>query len=277
MSTCPLCRARFNVCPSVCKKLHFLLEKICSKQIQERQEVILEEEKTTGFFSPPLHSETSSSSDSDLSSCLRCENCHKIPASPLIPTCGHILCIRCCNTSQKCPLPTCQLKFAYFPEVFRPLQEYLQSEFPDLWEAANTEEQNEVPSLAKPDVLDVLDERFKVQGPGVNLSTDGDKVKIEIDPETFVHYAYGCDGCGMFPLRGRRYRCLDCPEKMGYDLCKECYSSELRFSGKFNQNHTIDHRMKEAPMKATQIHLLQAWNPELPYSKLMSYLGDFEE
>jgi hypothetical protein len=35
------------------------------------------------------------------------------------------------------------------------------------------------------------------------------------DPDTFVHVAVGCDACGVYPIRGRRFRCVDCPERMG--------------------------------------------------------------
>ena len=52
----------------------------------------------------------------------------------------------------------------------------------------------------------------------------------------------GCDGmgCGLCPIIGRRYRCLDCPERMGFDLCGKCYDHNLQHPnlvGRFNQSH----------------------------------------
>ena len=34
-----------------------------------------------------------------------------------------------------------------------------------------------------------------------------------------VHTFVTCDGCKMYPLKGHRYKCLDCAD---YDLCHEC-------------------------------------------------------
>ena len=47
----------------------------------------------------------------------------------------------------------------------------------------------------------------------------------------------GCDSCGLFPIRGRRYKCAQCPSKNRYDLC-EVYAKAFifqitRFSKKF--------------------------------------------
>ena len=33
-----------------------------------------------------------------------------------------------------------------------------------------------------------------------------------------------CDGCQMNPIKGLRFKCLDCPD---FDLCEECYNKEI--------------------------------------------------
>lgn len=48
----------------------------------------------------------------------------------------------------------------------------------------------------------------------------------------------------MFPITGDRYRCVDCKEKMGFDLCGDCYDTRSKLPGRFNQQHTSDHSFK---------------------------------
>jgi Zinc finger, ZZ type len=56
--------------------------------------------------------------------------------------------------------------------------------------------------------------------------------------EGFAHHHVGCDACGMFPIVGRRYKCNDCPDYLGYDLCGGCFDQGLHIFGRFNQRHT---------------------------------------
>lgn len=48
----------------------------------------------------------------------------------------------------------------------------------------------------------------------------------------------------MYPIIGDRYSCKDCKEEVGDDLCKDCYETTSRVSGRFNQQHTSDHRLE---------------------------------
>ncbi|KAM0891943.1 hypothetical protein ACQ4PT_026103 [Festuca glaucescens] len=59
-----------------------------------------------------------------------------------------------------------------------------------------------------------------------------------------VHIGVGCDSCGVCPIMGMRYKCKDCTERIGFDLCGECYNSRSKLPGRFNQQHTSDHRME---------------------------------
>jgi hypothetical protein len=43
---------------------------------------------------------------------------------------------------------------------------------------------------------------------------------------------------------GMRYKCKDCTERIGFDLCGECYNNRSKLPGRFNQQHTSDHRME---------------------------------
>lgn len=46
-----------------------------------------------------------------------------------------------------------------------------------------------------------------------------------------VHSSVACDGCGMSPIVGTRYKCLVCPD---YDLCEKCES---------NGKHPVEHAL----------------------------------
>jgi hypothetical protein len=43
------------------------------------------------------------------------------------------------------------------------------------------------------------------------------------------HHGYVCDSCHAHPIRGMRWRCLNCAD---YDLCSDCYMRD---------KHDLDH------------------------------------
>lgn len=48
----------------------------------------------------------------------------------------------------------------------------------------------------------------------------------------------------MCPIIGVRYRCKDCVERIGFDLCENCHKSSSKLPGRFNQQHTKDHQFE---------------------------------
>jgi hypothetical protein len=112
------------------------------------------------------------------------------------------------------------------------------------------------------------------------------------DPAAFCHYGVGCDSCGVYPIRGRRWRCADCPEAIGFDLCGMCVvlgetdngsdtgqgetdtsdpgdatdpesikaarvqrtHRKPAIKGRFNQNHLSTHVMIEVQPTPTMMH-----------------------
>jgi len=44
-------------------------------------------------------------------------------------------------------------------------------------------------------------------------------LKLKEPRRSDTHYGIKCDGCGMFPIQGPRYKCAICPD---YDLCSAC-------------------------------------------------------
>ena len=97
---------------------------------------------------------------------------------------------------------------------------------------------------------------------------DGEDVREEGEqredhpPDEFVHFGVGCDSCGAFPIVGRRYRCVDCPEAIGYDLCALCMSMGTSVEGRFDQSHKPDHKMVEVLPEPTFVHKLALRNGE---------------
>eukprot|EP00913_Durusdinium_trenchii_P028983 g27175.t1 len=58
--------------------------------------------------------------------------------------------------------------------------------------------------------------------------------------DAYVHLGLGCDGCGLWPIRGVAYEDVDCRSATGFHLCEACY--ELGYhkrvlGGRFNQGH----------------------------------------
>lgn len=48
----------------------------------------------------------------------------------------------------------------------------------------------------------------------------------------------------MYPIFGDGYRCKDCKEASGFDLCRDCYITRSKLPGRFNQQHTPEHRLE---------------------------------
>ncbi len=95
----------------------------------------------------------------------------------------------------------------------------------------------------------------------------------------YPHFGIGCDCCGQFPITGRRYRCKDCPEAVGFDLCGDCYDRGVSTDpnskaviGRFNQQHNKKHEMELCRPRLTSLHMLRAANPELSFDQLMYLL-----
>lgn len=62
-----------------------------------------------------------------------------------------------------------------------------------------------------------------------------------------VHFGVGCDGCGLWPIRGEGWYDAECPDKTGFHLCDACYNYGFQrrvISGKFNQQHRPKSEMK---------------------------------
>ena len=93
--------------------------------------------------------------------------------------------------------------------------------------------------------------------------------------EDFVFFGVGCDCCGTCPVVGPVFRCVDCPEAIGYDVCLGCASRGLHLregSGRFNQAHTRRHRLEERPQVRNVLHELAVAHPTLSPAQILAWV-----
>ncbi|KAI5918650.1 EF-hand [Camillea tinctor] len=75
----------------------------------------------------------------------------------------------------------------------------------------------------------------------------------------YVHRGCQCNGCGMVPIRGIRYRCANCAD---FDLCEMCESQGLH-----NKTHVFYKVKVPAPPFGPR-HVQPAWYPGDPDSSI---------
>lgn len=111
----------------------------------------------------------------------------------------------------------------------------------------------------------------------------------------YTHFGIGCDACGAYPLRGRRFRCLDCAEavRVGFDLCEDCYADHQRrqeeergggeeaaaaataatprgaMDGRFAQGHLPSHGFEEVQLRPGLLHRVADAHPELSMEQVL--------
>lgn len=111
------------------------------------------------------------------------------------------------------------------------------------------------------------------EGPPEGLSGPHATIWKWLHGEEYIHHGIGCDICGQYPIIGRRFRCTECPEAVGFDLCGPCYDrGAVAAVGRFNQRHTAEHKMELCRPRLTSLHMLRAANPDLPFEQLMYLL-----
>ncbi|XP_057840274.2 E3 ubiquitin-protein ligase PRT1 [Cryptomeria japonica] len=161
-----------------------------------------------------------------------CAHCKKLIYRPTVLNCGHAFCELCVNynvfqgTTLKCQV--CQsLHPAKSWAVCLELHHFLQNMF--AVEYAEREKS-----------MLVQNKQPKEESP-----TD-ETAEASCQKETVIHVGVGCDNCGLYPIMGKRYKCKDCSESVGFDLCETCYQSQAGswIVGRFNQHHKAEHQFE---------------------------------
>ncbi|KAJ6815032.1 E3 ubiquitin-protein ligase PRT1-like isoform X1 [Iris pallida] len=279
-SNCPICRHPYNHFPSICQLLHNLLLKMEPVAYKRREHEVLEEERRLEIFSRQfgdsvipgsVPSEDNAGSVEELESSVNnlkdsgsvgaeesilpdnsfgdemcrqvsvndvlCGLCGKLLYKPAVLNCGHVYCEPCLvglgDTPLKCP--DCESSHpGGFPNVCLDLDHFLEEQFHEEY-------------AKRKDIVELQ----RVQShPGDSSSSalqekkDSKRSDSKDDDLRNIHVGVGCDSCGMYPLRGKRYKCKDCKEAIGFDLCEACYNTTSKLPGRFNQQHTPEHKFE---------------------------------
>ncbi|CAJ1796558.1 unnamed protein product [Sphenostylis stenocarpa] len=166
-----------------------------------------------------------------------CTMCKQLLFHPVVLNCGHVCCQTCVinidDDMLRCQV--CQSPHPRgFPKVCLELDHFLEEKFPEEYRQRR-------------DAIEIQQIKVKLETPSSCSLDNGNKGENRdwwLDPDSKVHIGVGCDFCGMFPIIGDRYKCTDCKEKMGFDLCGDCYATRSKLPGRFNQQHTSEHKFK---------------------------------
>ena len=70
------------------------------------------------------------------------------------------------------------------------------------------------------EITNKLAEKFKgLESLNISINSNNDKKEEEKEKKE-IHYNFECDGCGMNPIVGKRYKCNSC---RNFDYCEKCY------------------------------------------------------
>ncbi|KAI4356422.1 hypothetical protein L6164_000446 [Bauhinia variegata] len=169
---------------------------------------------------------------------LMCAACKQLLFNPVGLNCGHVYCEACILTSTD-EMLRCQVCHSPhprgYPKVCLELDHFLEEKFPEEY-------------ARQRDTVQLRQIKVKPESASSCLLVTGSEGENQVgwwsDPQSKVHIGVGCDFCGMFPIIGDRYRCKDCKEKIGFDLCGDCHSSRSKLPGRFNQQHTSEHQFE---------------------------------
>ncbi|XP_056866274.1 E3 ubiquitin-protein ligase PRT1-like isoform X2 [Raphanus sativus] len=282
-SHCPICRDPYVHFPAVCQKLHFLLKNIYPLAHNKRENQVLKWEQELDSFSPQMDEPNTKDDSLDITDEQKveedsnptrllssnekepledaktvnvhgsdlpksiiskddflCSACKDLLVRPMVLNCGHVYCEGCVvdmmdQESAKIKCKECHVcDPRRFPKVCLALQQFLEENFPEEYTSRESGIQKTLGNF----------QSYRKEGTSSSDENNNNDLPWWASPASNVHVGTGCDSCGVFPIIGDRYSCKDCKEEVGYDLCKDCYMTPSKVSGRFNQQHTSDHRLE---------------------------------
>ncbi|XP_047938682.1 E3 ubiquitin-protein ligase PRT1 [Salvia hispanica] len=189
----------------------------------------------------------------------QCCVCLDIMYKPVVLACGHISCFWCtfkamCNSMQShCPI--CRNPYNHFPRSCGLLHFLLLKLYPSPYKsrAKQVAGLNFLYLICDKLLLShfmryavQLDCKGKWELFVIDMLESANNVFSLFSPvywrliaSTFYMFS---DSAQIYPITGVRYKCKDCVEKIGFDLCESCYKISAKLPGRFNQQHTMDHK-----------------------------------
>lgn len=258
-SPCALCRAPRRALPRPCYALVAHLSKSFPHEAERRRTDVAEEyerrDKSTEIEPAP---------EDERLECRACGRC--LFGATVLTACGHAVCAGCLpKAGTTCMCPACRVPTRGPFALCRLLDDLAARTRPDDY-AARKVEQTAQPAAEAADTAPAVADDAQVEGgtaggaqaecgaasavdaavgQGAAAAAGADQEGAD---EAFIHWNAGCDACGTCPIRGRRFRCKDCPDAMGFDLCGDCFDLGLHnVGGRFAQEHTPQHAMEQVP------------------------------
>ncbi|KAG6394853.1 hypothetical protein SASPL_145443 [Salvia splendens] len=236
-SRCPVCRNPYNHFPRSCGLLHFLILKLYPSPYKRRAKQVAEEEKEIGYASPQFEG--------------------NIIESQL----GEV------DGAQDATGEGDHLSIKDFSQLTLP--EDNTSIQPTSSSQTTTNDSNSISRSTKKvletDVECAVCKQLLYRPVVLNCGhgKQEESAKASVQRANF-HPGVGCDYCGICPITGVRYKCKDCVEKIGFDLCESCYKISAKLPGRFNQQHTMDHKFDAIrPQPNDFIMVLSSFGAEL--------------
>ncbi|KAL3647641.1 hypothetical protein CASFOL_008609 [Castilleja foliolosa] len=179
-----------------------------------------------------------------------CGSCKGMLFRPIVLNCGHAYCICCIDgkTNEMFECEICQsLHPGDIPKVCLEFDHFLEEQFPKEYELRRSTfqmKQEQLSSETTPSTCFSGSSEASKESFHFSFSSGDEPLPGPYNVSSKVHIGVGCDSCGMYPIIGDRYRCKDCLEQIGYDLCQDCYTSSSKLAGRFNQQHTSNHQFE---------------------------------
>eukprot|EP00668_Euglena_longa_P005298 GGOE01006237.1.p1 GENE.GGOE01006237.1~~GGOE01006237.1.p1 ORF type:complete len:380 (-),score=92.52 GGOE01006237.1:675-1814(-) len=279
-SQCPLCRKPYTHLPDICRPLHQFVSQRFPAEAHARALDVAREEALVGVHSPILpHPPAADVLTTDF----HCHLCKGPARDPTVTRCGHIFCRSClampvASGPMWCPAAGCTACISSVPSVCIAMQDLLSA----AGVSAHVGGGKTGDSLSHFDTLRPAGMDHAAEGPHQFAPLPLEKpfspiedFETAMQDPSYVHFGIICDGCGAYPIVGHRWHCRDCPEKIGFDICGECYNLQVHrrlVMGKFNQSHQPTHRMHLVAQVKEWLHKLQALHPELLSSQFPQLL-----
>ena len=257
-SRCPLDRGAFTHMPAVCKAMHAALALALPEAYAARAAEAEAEEARIGAASEDCGRLPSGRAVQ--ASDLACAVCGDLLHRPVALNCGCAVCLACVPGGRACPVCASAAVVAP-PRVCALLSDMVGALFPAqaaARAAAAGDGDGSTPST-----------------PAAPASAD-DPTSLSAASFVETHPGVGCDACGCYPIRGRRYQCSTCaatqPRGMGYDLCGACHDAGVAGS-RFGGPHAAGHALELVPTPRSHLHTVAAAHPELSMQQVLALVA----